>query len=184
MSGFFSYEDIFVAGIGFDIAGAFLLARGLLFLSAPEILNLAASYYGWSPPEIVARVEEKVSTNIGVGALVLGFLFQLLGYVLDLALRNASPASLARAWWAVSVAAIAILLTIVTYVLLLPPWRRRLLLDIAHYDKSGKQPYPFGQYLKIFGAVIGSPALEGESEEAYAKRVWRVDKIVEGSPPE
>jgi hypothetical protein len=35
--GFFSYEDIFVAGIGFDIAGAYLLARGLLFVGAHEI---------------------------------------------------------------------------------------------------------------------------------------------------
>jgi hypothetical protein len=179
----FSYEDIFVAGIGFDFAGAFLLARGLLFLSAPDILNLASSYWGFSPPEIVAHVEEKVSTNIGVAALVVGFLLQLVGYVVDLALRSASPPSSARAWVAVGVAAVSILITVAVYVLQLRPWRRRLLLDIAHYDKSGKQPYPYGHYLVVLGDQIGFPAREGEAQADYARRVWYVDRIIEGGPP-
>jgi hypothetical protein len=74
--GLFSYEDIFVAGIGFDIAGAVLVAKGLL-LSSPSILRLSSSYWGFSPPEVVARVEDKVSTYFGIGALLLGFLLQL-----------------------------------------------------------------------------------------------------------
>jgi hypothetical protein len=148
-------------------------------MSAPKILNLATPVYGWSPAQIVARVEEKVSTNIGVGALVLGFVFQLLGYVFDFALRSAPPASQSRARVAVGVAALAILLVVALYVLLLRPLRRWLLLDIARYDNSGRQPFPSGKHLVVLGNEIGLPTKLGESEVDYAKRAWHVNRILE-----
>ncbi|TME57173.1 MAG: hypothetical protein E6I60_02405 [Chloroflexi bacterium] len=179
---YLSYEDIFVVGIGFDIAGAFLLAKGLL-LPSRQIMNLSATYFGFNPSEVVARVEDKISTYIGVSALVTGFLFQLLGYVLDLAFRTVSPASPTRALLAAFGAAVAIGLVRLIYPLVLPTWRRRLLIDVAHYDQSGKQAHPYGAYLLAFGGKLHmQPALPNESQEAYSKRVWRVTTIIEGGP--
>ena len=181
MSSLFSYEDIFVAGIGFDIAGAYLLARGLI-QSPPRILILSSSFFGFNPAQVVARIEDKVSAYFGVSTLVLGFLAQLVGYVLDLALRSAPPASPARAYVAVGVAASAIAVVIGVYRSLRRPLGRRAIFDIAHFGTSGKQPDPYGHSLKALGTAFGYPTLESESDQAYAKRVWHVDKIIEGDP--
>jgi len=181
--GLFSYEDIFVAGIGFDIAGAVLLAKGLL-LSSRHILSISSTYLGFNSQEIVSRVEDKVSTYFGVGALVLGFLLQLAGYALDLALRSAPPASPIRGGLAFAVVGFVIVFVVLFYRLSLPAWRMRFLFDIAHYDNdhSTKQAHPYGRRLVFFGEKIGFPIKDDESEVDYARRVWHVGRITEGDP--
>jgi hypothetical protein len=180
---FVSYEDIWVAGIGFDIAGAVLLAKGLL-LSPGKILGLSATYAGFNPHEIVARAEDRASTLVGVAALVTGFLLQLTGYLIDLAARSTPPASFTRAAVALTIALIAIVVAVSVYSLTRPWLLRRLLLRIAaHHGLPDRQEHPYGMYLLHFGPLIGEPGPLGhESQAEYAKRVWKVDQIVEGGP--
>jgi hypothetical protein len=181
VSDYFSYEDLFVFGIGFDIAGAYLLAKGLL-LSSRQILNLSSSFLDFNPPGVVSRAEDKATTYIGVGALLLGFLLQLLGYLLDLEFRSTLSPSRTRALLAFLLAAFAIDLVFLLYRLLKHPWRNHYLVDISCYDRSGKQPYPYGRSLELLGAQIGFPRLDDESPAAYAKRVWNVDQITDRDP--
>jgi len=183
LSDVISFEDVFIAGIGFDIAGAVLLAKGLL-LSAFQIWNVSAPRLDYSAPAIVARVEDKVSTYVGVVALVLGFFCQLLGYVLELATRSPSGAAAGRGWpLAFVIAGFAVSLVALIYRGLRPSLRKRFLLEVAHYAPSGKKrAHPYGPLLMSFGAEIGSPVRDGEAEDDYAKRVWKVDNFTRGDP--
>ncbi len=183
MQDLISYEDVFALGIGLDIAGAFLLAKGLL-LSTRQILNLAATTYGWSAYEVIVRVEDRVSTSVGVAALGLGFICQLIGYVLGSMFSfNPSP-SVLRAAAVIALALLAVGVVLLVYRMSLPHWRRRLLLECAHYDKHNKkQDRPYGAYLLILGIHM-PPLATGESQKDYAKRVWHVDQIIEGPPPD
>ncbi len=176
-----SYEDVFAIGIGLDIAGAFLLAKGLL-LSIRQIRNLSATYFDFSGAEVVARVEDRVSTYIGVAALALGFMCQLTGYVIGSMLSfNPSP-SVWRAGAVVALALLAVGVVLLVYRTALPAWRKRLLIEFAHYDNHGlKQKYAYGAYLLILGTHM-PPRVKDESEMDYAKRVWHVDQIIEGAP--
>jgi hypothetical protein len=183
MSGLVSFEDVFVIGIGFDIAGAYLLAKGLL-LSSRQILRLSSSYFDFNPAQVVARVDDKVSTTLGLTSLVIGFLCQLAGYVGTLALAAPSSVSAGRGVAAAILAVVTIGAVLLTHRLALPYLRRQLLLDIAHYDNSGKrQEIPYGFYLLHLGAQahMALPK-ENESQSDYALRVWRVDRITEGGP--
>src|SRR5690242_15045512 len=146
-----SYQDVFAVGIGLDIAGAFLLAKGLL-LSTRQIRSLSATYLDFSGPDVVARVEDKVSTQIGVAALALGFMCQLTGYVLGALLSSNPSPSVARAGSVIALALLAIGVVLLTYFLVLPHHRRSLLIDFAHYDNHGRRhDQPYGEYLLILG---------------------------------
>ena len=92
MSSLVSWSDVFVVGIGFDIAGAYLLAKGLL-MSDRQVLGLARSYYGGSPDQVVARVDDRIAGKVGVVALVVGFLFQLAGYVINVSIASATTST-------------------------------------------------------------------------------------------
>jgi hypothetical protein len=75
--------DPFVVGLGFDISGAILLARGLLI--SPELIaKVSATLYGFNAGDVVDRCQNRVDAMFGLGALVAGFGLQIIGYALDL----------------------------------------------------------------------------------------------------
>jgi hypothetical protein len=101
----FVIEDLFPLGLGFDVAGACLLAKGLL-LSPQQIRGLSGAYWGWNARDIVLRVDDKVAGSFGVLALVLGFLAQSVGYVVLLSIGGTSRYDFGRG--AIAVAAVAV----------------------------------------------------------------------------
>jgi hypothetical protein len=72
--------DFFTAGLGFDIAGAFLVARGLIADPA-ELNRVAGSFYGSNPYQAVSRARDRIDAISGLAALGLGFLLQGVGYL-------------------------------------------------------------------------------------------------------
>lgn len=139
-----TFEDIFVVGIGFDIAGAYLLAKGLL-LSSEQIHELSSTYVGFSPRQIIGRADDKISSTVGVLGLIAGFVCQLIGYVLNLALGSTAHPSSLRAAIAICLAGLTVVVVLGGDRIIRPWWRRRLLVDIAHYSAPGsRQGRPFG----------------------------------------
>ena len=80
---YLSLSDLFVVGIGFDLAGAFLLAVGLL-TSAKQMVagGLNAAAMGYSPETIHDRARDFVDARSGIASLLLGFLLQAVGYLI------------------------------------------------------------------------------------------------------
>jgi hypothetical protein len=73
-----SVEDLFAAGIGFDLAGAVLIGKSVLADKAS--LALAPTFDGIRVRGYV-MVRERVDAEFGAGLLVVGFLLQLVGYI-------------------------------------------------------------------------------------------------------
>src|ERR1044072_4580313 len=73
-----SVTDFFIVGLGLDLAGAAILARGLLLGSA-SIAALGA-YRGLSHGMTVERCSDRAHAELGLTALGLGFLLQAVGY--------------------------------------------------------------------------------------------------------
>lgn len=117
--------DLFVVGLGFDLVGGWLLARGLI-TSPALIIAQGSSYWGTNYAANLAAAEDRIDARFGIGSLLLGFALQALGYVLDLAKDDGAVSSWCRAW-----TAIALLATVVVVVFL--TWRvtRRRRLRVA-----------------------------------------------------
>lgn len=73
-----SVTDFFVVGLGFDLAGAAILARGLLLGSAS--IAALGTYRGLSHGMTVERCSDRAHAELGLAALGLGFLLQAVGY--------------------------------------------------------------------------------------------------------
>ncbi|HEX5593911.1 MAG TPA: hypothetical protein VFX35_11250 [Solirubrobacterales bacterium] len=73
-----SITDLFVLGLGLDLAGAAILARGLLLGSA-SIADLG-TWRGLSHGMTVERCSDRAHAELGLAALGLGFLLQAAGY--------------------------------------------------------------------------------------------------------
>src|SRR4051812_20636134 len=78
----FGALDLFMLGLGADITGAYVLAKGLL-TSPSEQARRARSYYDVNPPLAIAQVKDRLDGEVGVCGLGLGFLAQAAGYAID-----------------------------------------------------------------------------------------------------
>src|SRR4051812_39791358 len=105
----FSVVDLFITGLGFDIAGALLLARGLLS-SAAEIAQLN-TWAGVAGGATVAKVRDRVDAEFGIAALILGFTVQAIGYVVSLPGSTDGAGSIAVALGGVVVSSVSVLVT-------------------------------------------------------------------------
>lgn len=90
----FGVEDLFVAGIGFDVVGAWLLARGLV-ASPGDLALRTASFWGGNPIATASQIEDRVRGQAGVRLLVLGFLLQAVAYAFVIRLDNPSEGTVA-----------------------------------------------------------------------------------------
>src|SRR5439155_9132508 len=130
MSNLISWSDVFVVGIGLDIAGAYLLAKGLL-MGDRQVLGLARTYFDASPDQVVARVDDRIAGTVGVMALVVGFLFQLAGYFINSSIRvSTTDASLPRGLVTIGLAVGAVAVVRIAYSTIRPTLRRRFLIRL------------------------------------------------------
>jgi hypothetical protein len=83
--------DLFVVGLALDLAGAFLLSRGLL-AAYPTLTRRAGTYWNGNPHVAVGLAEDRIDGRFGVTYLALGFGLQVVGYVLDLAFNPGAEA--------------------------------------------------------------------------------------------
>ena len=75
-------DDLFTAGIGFDIAGALMLAKGLLVPASEQVKRNASGYGGYSFYQVISWSEDWVDAVFGASSLAVGFVFQAAGYAL------------------------------------------------------------------------------------------------------
>jgi hypothetical protein len=77
-----SVDDLFTAGIGFDVVGAVLVAKGLLVSAKQSFRRAYVGFGGWGFAQLVTRAEDWVDGWFGASFLVLGFSLQLVAYAL------------------------------------------------------------------------------------------------------
>src|SRR4051794_26231200 len=101
--------DLFLVGLVFDIAGAVLLAKGLLL--SPRTLSKLNTYWGISHGQPRDRIDNRIAGEFGVVYLVLGFALQFVGYSLEIG-GTSTKAGGERLMVALAMAAVAVGLAI------------------------------------------------------------------------
>ncbi|MGE0066447.1 MAG: hypothetical protein AB7T48_03750 [Solirubrobacterales bacterium] len=162
-------------GLGLDIAGATIIAVGLLGHPATMALR-ATSFWGSSAPTAVAQAESRADAEFGIPIFACGFLGQLIG------LGVHSEASVQLGYAAAFVCAAG---SIAVWRWL---WRERrakhLAIEIAHYRfervtrLAQRSPRPSLERLVSMGTGFGVEARDGESDESYVERVFGVTDAV------
>lgn len=74
--------DLFVVGLGVELVGAWLVARGLLL--SPSMLKSFGTWAGIGPADVVDRARNRIDARFGIFFLMAGFAVQLLGYLLEI----------------------------------------------------------------------------------------------------
>jgi hypothetical protein len=174
------YTDLFAAGPGFDITGAYLVAKGLLTPPDEFAQQFAKSgnTFAWAN---VRAANDHADGVAGVGALCFGFLLQAIGYVLQIGGVSSHTDGTWASVLAVSFAAAA---TGLTYTLARKTrWARvrPYLVRLAHFDRWGTlQDAPNGGDLLLYSEILGLlPEAEryGDGATRHFQRVWHVDRV-------
>jgi hypothetical protein len=167
--------DLFVAGAGFDVAGAFLLARGLTTSPERAARRLVHSRNSLARFD-VRSAEDYADGQIGRASLIAGFVVQALAYVL-LAHGTGELSHTSRAYVGLVGSAVAAVLLVWAIARKAHPWfRDRWLVKFARIDNYGyMHTYPSGAELFSFGELLGIRAYEREYGDpaAYALRVFK-----------
>lgn len=173
----FGYEDLFLAGLGADIVGAYLVARGLL-QPIPQLATAGGTMYALERAKAPYAVEDRIRGTVGLVALVIGFLLQAAGYTDILARHHALAYGKREALTGVGLALAIALFVYLFERLVRPPWRDRLLIRVARFDHTGARllrEKPLAHVLRSFGEQLGKSGLQDESDVAYCWRVFGVD---------
>jgi len=74
-------QDLFAIGLGLDLAGGYLVARGLL--ASDEDMATRNTFYGMGAQATVSRASDRVDATFGLAYLGSGFGLQIIGYVAE-----------------------------------------------------------------------------------------------------
>jgi hypothetical protein len=174
--------DLFAFGIGCDIAGAWLLARGLLL--SPHALWVRFTWAGVEQ-RFVDEARDRTLAVFGIAALIGGFAIQALGYALSLAVESDTDASADRALVAVAFAVLAVALVLGVEAVTRRRRLRSLLLRVARADPigDGTPAAPTVRVLTSAASAIGVERRDGEDDVAYARRAFGVEDVRVEPPP-
>jgi hypothetical protein len=173
----FGYEDLFLAGLGFDIAGAYLVSRGLL-QRIPQLATAGATMYALERPKAPYAVDDRVRGTVGLVALVIGFALQAAGYSDTLARHHVLHYGKSEALTGLALALGIALLICVFERTIRPRWRNRILIRVARFDYTGVtllREKPIAHVLQAFGEQVGNKPLHDESSVEYCLRIFHVD---------
>jgi hypothetical protein len=176
----FNVYDLFLAGIGFDIAGAYLVSRGLL-QRIPQLATLGGTMYALERPRATYAVEDRIRGSAGLVALVVGFVFQAVGYSVYLAERTKLSYGAKEALAGAVVALVPAVGIPLVEAAVRPRVRDRILVKVARFDWEGGdelRPRPAAHVLRSFGEQLGKPPEPNEDDGAYCQRVFGVEAEV------
>jgi hypothetical protein len=186
--------DIFAFGIGLDIGGGYLIARGLL-VAASDILrrSLNDEHY-FIPEETASLIADRVDAQIGLVALLFGFAVQAAGYGFSAASVGGvltAHSAWARAGAVCGASLIAVSLVIVAWKRVRWRFVRRLIIAVAsdpltlgpqYWITVGEPKPPSAARLEALGSLFGHSRMSEESSADYATREFGLTEVSEVDP--
>lgn len=169
--------DLFVVGLGLDLAGAYLVARGVV--ASPATLMRLVGFIGSYQYTAAGRARDRLDALAGLVSLALGFALQGVGYVVLLATEIDVRTGAEEAAGAVALALAAIAVAIAAAAVFRRKRLKPTLREMAQRDIDGTRlAYPRGDMLAGWADGLGEPVLPGENELDYARRAYGVDDIL------
>jgi hypothetical protein len=174
---YFQLEDFFTAGLGFDVGGAFLLARGLINRPA-ELTRLAGSFYGSNDYQALSVARNRLDAVTGITALLAGFGLQAVGYIVTLAanhpIHTGASEALVGAGFAVLALVVAVAAGNYTRRVRLIP----LLIEMSHYEMDDtRREFPRAPLLPRWLEALGKKREVGEDDLAFVRRTVNVSDL-------
>ena len=176
------YSDLFPAGLGFDITGAYLLAQGLITEADEYSQRFLKSRHSFARFNVRAA-EDFADGKAGVLALVTGFLLQAVAYVLSVggaaSHTRGAGAGIIAGLCTVGAIAIAYGLARATRW----RWVRQWLVECAHWDEfqGGRRDVPNLQELMLYGQILDRTRpddyADPDSGRRHALRVWGAERV-------
>jgi hypothetical protein len=179
----FGPVDLFVAGAGFDVAGAVLLASGLTTSTERAAGRLIQSRNSFARFD-VRTAEDYADGWLGRSSLIVGFAIQAVAYAWSAHGVPALSGSRSTYLWLAIFGAGAIALVYVVAKFLRPRIRNKWLVEFARIDNYGyRHPDPSGRELMESGQVLGFRCYQAEFSDiaAYARRVFNVETVRDSS---
>lgn len=179
-----SLTDLFVLGLGLDLAGAVLIARGLLI--SPAAMARLNTWGGLESGSTVDRARNWVDAFFGVVYLGLGFACQAAGYFAELG-GSAPKSGGYRTLWAALILAITLALALLLWWASKERGLKRLLIAVASNKPGGSESETEirgwtrekALRLRELGEAAGWKAEGAELEEGgvvdYAQRVFSLN---------
>jgi hypothetical protein len=184
---FLSVDDFFTAGLGFDLAGAYLLGVGLL-ASAGDVARRATTFPGYNSGQVVSMAKSRVDAIAGLASIAVGFICQAAAYTAIVGGARV-PVGWKPAVGATGAGVCAALLAVVLWRLLGRRALLRELVEIAHYDESGRYRLrqPSRERLAQYAFALGEAWNTDEdgkptpqANHLLVMRVFGVEAVAEG----
>jgi hypothetical protein len=178
VSTYFQVQDFWAAGLGCDLGGAFLLARGLINRPA-ELTRLAGSFYGSNRFLALSVARNRLDAITGVTGLLVGFGLQAVGYIASLAtahtLRVGTREAVVAGGLALSTAIVTIGTGNLTRRYRLVP----LLVEMSHFEMNDERlDFPRRGLLPGWLAALGHEQHDSEDDLAFVRRVAGVEDLM------
>jgi hypothetical protein len=173
-----SVEDLFVVGISCDIAGAYLVSRGLI--SSPvQIARRTVALWGGNRRTAIEQAEDRVRGQFGLGALVFGFGLQAVAYLLTIAGSNEGSHDTSRVVVAAALAILPGMLVLGVERAFRQHLLRRNLIGLARWnaDERREEALPSAKILAGFADELGHPRRSDEPDATYALRVFEIEGV-------
>jgi hypothetical protein len=167
--------DLFVVGLGVELVGAWLIARGLL--ASPARLKSFGNVGALGAGDVAERARDRVDALFGMVYLLIGFLAQLIGYLAEIHGDHVSHGA-TRFHGALIALTVATVLAIVVWASLHRPALRSLLVAIAFAslrDDAGEVPGSRASNLALLAeyarAAFGGERRD-EDNDTYLRRLY------------
>jgi hypothetical protein len=132
-------------------------------------------------PRATYAVEDRIRGSAGLVALIVGFVFQAVGYSVYLAERTKLSYGAKEALAGAVVALVPAVGIPLVEAAVRPRLRDRILVKVARFDWEGGdelRPRPAAHVLRSFGEQPGKPPEPNEDDGAYCQRVFGVEAEV------
>lgn len=174
----FQLEDLFVAGLGCDVAGAYLLARGLI-TSPADLTRNSSSFYDSNSYLAVSVARDKIDGISGLLGLSIGFVLQAAGYLASLG----TDSSTATGWPQALVGGALLLLGFL--VVMAAGWLHRklrllpTLVEMSHYLVDGtREEFSRAALLPDWLKAAGYERRRNDDDLAFARRTAGVQDLI------
>jgi hypothetical protein len=174
---YFQLEDFFTAGIGCDLGGAFLLARGLIN-SPAELMRSATAFFDSNRQIALSGAKNRLDAIAGMIGLLVGFSLQAVGYVASLATSHTLRTGASEALVGTGLAALALSVTLITAALVRKYRLIPLLTEMARWRVDRRFEFPLATALHGFLRAAGFAPHQGEDALAFVRRVANVDDLI------
>jgi hypothetical protein len=185
----FSIDDLFTVGAGLDVAGAYVLGRGLLASPATIVRRSNIPYGGSSFATGAGQIADRVDAIAGIATLVTGFTVQASAYVLLIGFDLSGGRGWARGLAASACAVAAVATALTADRCTRWPRLRRQIVEYARHDPTGdRHVHPSAGTLIRLGQEFGRYPQGKEpfpgGGASYARRVFGVREVRDDLPSE